>query len=213
MWRKWSAAQSEDESAGILTASAGPHTKHMCDLSGAPPRRRWIPRHRDARVLPSLLLPTGLCSSGCPSRAPDHFHVLELTALTSLVKHLANRGARKQRILCYVDSRVVLGAASKGRSSSRRLNCGLRRIAFECLSASLSIDLLSVPSSETLPTHRRGAPRSPVGNVLSRRGHLKLGLFSSGQPLSPVSSNCFANPRRPCKHRVLAINQTTKPLL
>ena len=48
-------------------------------------------------------------------RAPDHFNVLELTALTSLVKHLANRGARKQRILCCVDSCVVLGAVSNGR--------------------------------------------------------------------------------------------------
>ena len=79
-------------------------------------------------------------------RAPDHINVLKLTALPSLVKRLANRGARRQRILCCVDSRVVLGAVSTGRSSSRRLNFGLRRLAFECLSASLSIDLLSVPS-------------------------------------------------------------------
>ena len=47
------------------------------------------------------------------------------------------------RIVCCVDSRVVLGAVSKGRSSSRRLN---RRLAFECLSASLSIDSVWVPS-------------------------------------------------------------------
>ena len=76
-------------------------------------------------------------------RASDHINVPELTAPTSLVRHLANRGARRQRILCCVHNCVVLGAVSKGRSSSRRLNFGL---AFDCLSASLSIDLLVVPS-------------------------------------------------------------------
>ena len=71
-------------------------------------------------------------------RAPDHINVLELTALTSLVRHLANRGAGKQRILCCVESRVVLGAVSRGRSSSRRLHSNV--------SVFLSIDLLWVPS-------------------------------------------------------------------
>ena len=79
-------------------------------------------------------------------RHQDHIDVLELTALTSLIKHLGNRGARRQRILCCVDSRVVLGAVSKGRSSSRRLNFCLRKLAFECLGASLSVDLLWLPS-------------------------------------------------------------------
>ena len=51
---------------------------------------------------------------GYQFRAPDHINVLQLTALTSLVRHLANRGGRRQRILCCVDSRVVLGAVSKG---------------------------------------------------------------------------------------------------
>ena len=108
---------------------------------------------------------------GYQFRTPDHTNVLELTALTSLVRHLANRRARRQRILCCVDSRVVLGAVSKGRSSSRRLNLGLRRLAFECPSASPSIDLLRVPSWGTLPTHHRGVPRSPASDVRSRHGH------------------------------------------
>ena len=64
----------------------------------------------------------------------------------SLLKHLANRSVRRHRILCCVDSRVLLGAVSKGPSSSRRLNFGLRRLANEWVSASRSKDLLWVPS-------------------------------------------------------------------
>ena len=112
--------------------------------SSAPPSSSS--RHHGVLVLPSLLLPIWSVLFSYQFRQPDHINVLELTALTSLIKHLGNRGARRQRILCCVDSRVVLGAVSKGRSSSRRLNFCLRRLAFECLSASLSVDLLWVPS-------------------------------------------------------------------
>ena len=83
---------------------------------------------------------------GYQFRAPNHINILELTALASLIRHLAKPGSAKTEILCCVDSRVVLGAVSKGRSSSRRLNYCLRRLAFECPSASLSIDLLWLPS-------------------------------------------------------------------
>ena len=39
----------------------------------------------------------------------------------------------------------------------------------------------------TLPTRRRVAALSPVGHARSRRGHHKLPLFGSSQPLLPVS--------------------------
>ena len=94
---------------------------------------------------------------GYQFRGSDRINVLEFTALASLVKHLANRGARRQRIPCCVISRVVLGEVSKGRSSSRRLNFGLRRLAFECLSASLSIDLLCECHLGEILRTRRGA--------------------------------------------------------
>ena len=72
--------------------------------------------------------------------------MLELVALTSLFRRLSNQGVRRQRILCCVDSRVVLGAVTKGRSSSRKLNHVLRKLAYECLASSLTVDLLWVPS-------------------------------------------------------------------
>ena len=107
-------------------------------------------------------------------RAPDHTNVRELTALTSLRKHLPNRGAHRQRILCCVDSRVVLGAVSKGRSLSGRLNCGLGHFGTrmsQCVFANRSIYWVrSVARDlarqlETFPTWR-----------------LKLQVSVSGQP-------------------------------
>ena len=143
-------------------------------------------------------------------RAPDHINVLELTALTSLIKHLAHRGARRQRILCCVDSRVVLGAVSKGRSSAGRLNFSA---SGRCLS-NVSV-LLCEPiyygshRGETLQTLRRAVPHSPTGNIRFRPGRLELQVSISGQPLLLVSSKCSANPcpQQPCKSWVLAVTQ------
>ena len=39
-----------------------------------------------------------------------------------------DRGLGNRGVLCLVDSRVVLGSVCKGRSSSRRVNFGLRRL-------------------------------------------------------------------------------------
>ena len=79
-------------------------------------------------------------------RVNDHINVLELGALVSLLRRLSNQGARRQRILCCVDSTAVLCAVSKGRSSSRKPNHVLRKLAYECLASSLTVDLLWVPS-------------------------------------------------------------------
>ena len=118
---------------------------------------RWSSRHRGAQVLRSLprrfvcTLRVHIPRFRSHQRARAH-------CLTSLLRNLANRGARKHRILCCVDSRVVLGVVSKGRTSQRRLNFGLRRLAFECLSATLSIDSLWVPSwSNPADAPSRGA--------------------------------------------------------
>ena len=58
------------------------------------------------------------------------------------MRRLAQKGARREKTLCCVDSRVVLGAGSKERSSSRKVNFRLRLLACCCLSASLTLDLL-----------------------------------------------------------------------
>ena len=101
--------------------------------------------------------------------------VPELAALVSLMRRLANHGARQQRILCYVDSRVVFGAVTKGRSSSRKLNSCLRKL----LASSLTVDLLWVLSWANFadPPAGSGACR----RVLERVGGGRRRFQGSGQ--------------------------------
>ena len=57
-----------------------------------------------------------------------------------------DRGLGNRRVLCLVDSRVVLGSVCKVRSSSRRVNFRLRRLGGLLLANNLSLDLCWVPS-------------------------------------------------------------------
>ena len=50
--------------------------------------------------------------------ASKHINILELESLISLLRRMARERIRAKRLLVLVDSRVVLGAVSKGRSSS-----------------------------------------------------------------------------------------------
>ena len=43
-------------------------------------------------------------------RHPQHINLLELEALISLIRELVDRGLGNRRVLCLVDSRVVLGS-------------------------------------------------------------------------------------------------------
>ena len=75
-----------------------------------------------------------------------HINLLELEALYRLLEKIARSGVRRARLLVLVDSQVTLGAVTKGRSSSRRVNFWLRRVAGVCLSYGLSVDLVWVPT-------------------------------------------------------------------
>ena len=79
-------------------------------------------------------------------RHPQHINLLELEALIGLIRGLMDRGLGNRRVLCLVDSRVVLGSVCKGRSSSRRVIFRLRRFGGMLLSNNLSLDLCWVPS-------------------------------------------------------------------
>ena len=59
-----------------------------------------------------------------------HINELEGAALLMAVKHLGRSSLRRgQKVLMLSDSLVVVGAVSKGRSSSWRVNSYCRRIA------------------------------------------------------------------------------------
>jgi hypothetical protein len=78
----------------------------------------------------------------------DHINVLEGEALVILIRWiLRSRARHATRVVVIVDSKVLAGAASKGRSSSR-LNRVLRRLAALELAGDLMLMLVVAPSSE-----------------------------------------------------------------
>jgi len=75
-----------------------------------------------------------------------HINLLELEALTMLIRQLARRGCRDARVLVAMDSRVSIGAVTKGRSSSRKVNYRLRKLAGICLGYGIFVELIWVPT-------------------------------------------------------------------
>jgi len=83
---------------------------------------------------------------GYPFKKENHINVLELEALASLTRRLVKEGLRGQRVLVLLDSRVAVGAAATGRSSSWRINRVLRKISCLALLHNMSLELVWVPT-------------------------------------------------------------------
>lgn len=81
-----------------------------------------------------------LCSSHYFSH-PAHINMYEGEAFVSVAERLARQGLRRSRVVILLDSAVLLGAASEGRSSAKRLKHVLRRLASWALEANLSFEL------------------------------------------------------------------------
>lgn len=82
-------------------------------------------------------------------RWPAHINLLEVeAALLSLRWVLSHPSAVGRRIVIYSDSRVAVGALTKGRSSSFRLLRLLRRAAALVLSSGLQVHYRWLPSGE-----------------------------------------------------------------
>lgn len=81
-------------------------------------------------------------------RRPEHINVLEARALTTAVRWvLSFPGSTNRRLLVLCDSQVVVGAATKGRSSSQPILRRLRYLAAHVLAAGLRITLRWVASA------------------------------------------------------------------
>ena len=76
----------------------------------------------------------------------DHINLLEAMALLTLIARLCKSKISHSRVLVLVDSAVLKGAATKGRSSSYRLNTLLRRLTAYLLGYDLYVELLWVQS-------------------------------------------------------------------
>ena len=82
-------------------------------------------------------------------RRPEHINVLELRALTTAMRWvLSFRHAVSCRLLVLCDSQVVVGAVTKGRSSSQLLLRRLRYLAAMVLASGLRLTLRWVASAD-----------------------------------------------------------------
>ena len=88
---------------------------------------------------------------------PGHTNLLEEAALLRLAQRCAHFGC-PTRITAMVDSNVVRGATSKGRSSSLGLSSVLRRFNAVCVSAALYFHIPFVPT-------RQNTSDDPTRNV------------------------------------------------
>ena len=173
-----------------IAEERGEHVR--LDWGPAPPPPSFISTHSSAAA---LLTPAAWTEFfAYRFRTNDHINVLELVALVSLLRRLSNQGVRRQRILCCVDPRVVLGAVTKGRSSSRKLNHVLRKLAYEYLASSLTVDLLWVPSwANPANAPSRHVSLWTVGAVTSRFGLCSPRASCTNPPRLLVSSSYFRN--------------------
>ena len=77
----------------------------------------------------------------------DHINIRECKALLFYVRWLLRSTARhRHRVIVLVDSKVVVGAVTKGRSGSRLLNGWVRRIHCLCFAGGIRLMLIYVPS-------------------------------------------------------------------
>ena len=116
--------------------------RSVADVAGKVPKRRLgIPHHlrvraEDFKTILSL-----------KAKCPAHNNVLEaeayLTWLKWLLRSVKHRDARA---VCLVDSKVVLGGVTKGRSSSRPLLRVLRRVGALQLAGNLLTRLVYCPT-------------------------------------------------------------------
>ena len=83
----------------------------------------------------------------------DHINLLELEMLKAEIKDRVNSGHAACRVVNLCDSRVVVGAFAKGRSSSKNMNHGLRSCLPWLLTGDLQVSSLWVdtPGSSPFP--------------------------------------------------------------
>ena len=112
----------------------------------------------------------------------EHINVKEFRGYRTRLRNAARRPeCHGTRQLTLLDSSVVRGAASKGRSSSRRLNSIWRRVIPELLAADIQDGTLPVPTKHMPaddPTRKRKTRAVPLRDPPRWLNALELGDYS-----------------------------------
>ncbi len=118
---------------------------------------------------------------------PLHINLEEARALIRYVQWiLRSRQRFGHRVVVLVDSKVVIGAVTKGRSSSPALNTLLRRLAALCFAGGLVLHCVFVPTSHN-PSDwpSRGGPETwPADLFRGRRARRTAQRRAAPKPLS-----------------------------
>ncbi len=156
--------------------------------------------------LPEVLVNTLMHHSwtttqSCRFRRKEHINLLELEMLKQEVKGRIQSGNFGCRIVNLCDSRVVVGAWAKGRSSSKQLNHRLRTclpwmLAGEVSVTNLWVDTKSNPAD--FPSRFRPIP-PPDNNTLT-----------SHALVNPVELEKLQVPRSPAEQQLLAEEAVNK---
>ena len=101
-----------------------------------------------------LRIGSGKTALGWRWKDPEHITILESRALFSSLRWRLRRGENQRtRFLHLVDSQAVLGAATKGRSSSRQLAAVLERLSALVLASGV-VMFLAYVNTKTNPADR-----------------------------------------------------------
>ena len=103
--------------------------------------------------------------------SPGHINVEEAKALLSYVRWLLRSGERAgHRVIVLLDSKVVVGAVAKGRSSSWPLNQVIRGLAAMCFAGGLRLNLVFIPTEHNPSDHpSRGGPATWPSDLKKHR--------------------------------------------
>jgi len=104
-----------------------------------------------------------------PVRGGSHVNVLEGEALVLYLEWFLRASSRHgSRLVALLDSRVVIGAVAKGRSSSRQMNRICRRVAALVLGGSLQLFTVFVPTRQN-PADAPSRGIRPARRTVQRR--------------------------------------------
>ena len=108
-----------------------------------------------------------------------HINVQELKVIVKELRHLTRKSSAGQRCVNLCDSRVVVGAFGKGRSSAVRLNHWLRRAMIHCVAGSKALTNVWVSTKADPSDHPSRGAKIPINTQLT--DELKLLLSPSEQ--------------------------------
>ena len=122
--------------------------------------------------------------------APNHINIEEGVAMIRYLKWVLRSTSRfRHRVVLLVDSKVVLGAVSKGRSSSKALNTIIRRAAALCFAGGLVLHCVFISTKHNPADWPSRGDRSTWPAALQRRSQRV-----------PLPSRCPGCKRLPFDH-------------